>query len=105
MSLDTIAQELEKAATINGVELFVDESAKNHNFIPVVNQKGVVGAVGEYVENNEPKIGFFILNDKVVKYAINEGFEKDQLFDCFKDKIFDEVDRSKFFKIMTEKTV
>lgn len=105
MSLDTIAQELEKAATINGVELFVDESAKNHNFIPVINQKGVVGAVGEYAENGIVKMGFFILNDKVVKYALNEGFEKEQLFDCFKDKIFNEINKETFFKIMTEKTV
>jgi len=104
MSLDSLASELEKAATNNGVELFVDVSAKNHNFIPVVNEKGIVGAIGQYLEDKQVKMGFFILNDRVVKYAINEGFEKEQLFDCFKDKIFNEVDKEKFFKVMTEKS-
>lgn len=105
MSLDALAQELEKSASINGVEIFVDNSTKNHNFIPIVNEKGIVGAIGEYLEKGDIKTGFFILNERIVKYALNEGFEKDQLFDCFKDKIFDEVDKIKFFKIMTEKPV
>jgi len=103
MSLTSIADQLEKAACENGVELFIDSTAIDHSFIPVVNEKGVVGAVGEYIENKKVKIGFFILNDKVVRYALNEGFEKEQLFECFKDKIFDEIDMMKFFKIMTEK--
>lgn len=104
MSLETIASEIEKTASANNVEIFVDNTAINHNFIPVVNERGVVGAIGEYVEKGQVKTGFFILNVNVVRYAISEGFEKEQLFDCFKDKIFDEVDKSKFFKIMTEKT-
>lgn len=105
MSLTAVAQELEKAATINGVELFIDDTTLNHNFIPVINEKGIVGAVGEYLERNSVKMGFFILNNNIVKYALEEGFNKEELFDCFKDKIFDEIDRAKFFKIMTEKEV
>ena len=104
MSLKNVAEELEKAASINGVEILVDETAINHSFIPVINDKGIVGAVGEYIENKKIKIGFFILNNKIVRYALNEGFDKEQLFECFKDKLFDEIDKSKFFKIMTEKS-
>lgn len=105
MSLTAVAQELEKAAVINGVELFIDDTKLNDNFIPVINEQGVVGAVGEYIEKNRVKMGFFILNNNIVKYALEEGFNKEELFECFKDKIFDEIDRSKFFKIMTEKDV
>ena len=104
MSLKNVAKELEKAASINGVEILVDETAINHSFIPVINDKGIVGAVGEYIENKKIKIGFFILNNKIVRYALDEGFDKEQLFECFKDKLFDEIDKSKFFKIMTEKS-
>ena len=104
MSLETVAKELEKEASFNGVEIFVDETVINHSFIPIINDRGIVGAVGEYVENKKIKIGFFILNNKIVRYALNEGFNKEQLFECFKDKLFDEVDKTKFFKIMTEKS-
>ena len=104
MSLKNVAKELEKAASINGVDILVDETAINHSFIPVINDKGIVGAVGEYIENKKIKIGFFILNNKIVRYALDEGFDKEQLFECFKDKLFDEIDKSKFFKIMTEKS-
>jgi len=104
MSLETVAKELEKEASFNGVEIFVDETVINHSFIPIINDRGIVGAVGEYVENKKVKIGFFILNNKIVRYALNEGFSKEQLFECFKDKLFDEVDKTKFFKIMTEKS-
>ncbi len=104
MSLENVAKELEKEASFNGVEIFVDETVINHNFIPIINERGTVGAVGEYVENKKIKIGFFILNNKIVRYALNEGFNKEQLFECFKDKLFDEVDKTKFFKIMTEKS-
>ena len=104
MSLETVAKELEKEASFNGVEIFVDETVINHSFIPIINDRGIVGAVGEYVENKKVKIGFFILNNKIVRYALNEGFNKEQLFECFKDKLFDEVDKTKFFKIMTEKS-
>lgn len=104
MTLTSLAKELEKAAIINGVELFIDDTTLDHSFIPIINEKGVVGAVGEYLENKKVKIGFFILNSNVVKYALEEGFNKEELFDCFKDRIFDEINRDKFFKIMTEKS-
>lgn len=104
MSLDAIAQELEEVANSNGVEILIDKSAKDHNFIPIINEKGIVGAIGEYVEKGSIKTGYFILNSRIVKYGLEEGFNKEQLFDCFKDKIFDEVNKSKFFEIMSEKT-
>jgi len=104
MSLDAIAQELEDAATSNGVEILIDKSAKDHNFIPIINEKGIVGAIGEYAEKGAVKTGYFILNSRIVKYGLEEGFNKEQLFDCFKDKIFDEVNKAKFFEIMSEKT-
>jgi len=103
MNLSEIAQEIEEAAKNNGVEIFVDNTTLNHNFIPVVNEIGVVGAIGQYLEDNKLKIGYFILNDKVVRYGLSEGFSKDQLYDCFKEKIFTETDKPKFFSIMTEK--
>jgi hypothetical protein len=104
MNLDKITKELENAAALNNVEILVDSTTKPHNFIPIINERGIVGAVGEYLEEKEVKIGYFILNSKIVKYALEEGFDREQLFYCFKDKIFDEVDKDKFFRIMTEKT-
>lgn len=103
MELENIVKELEKVATLNGVELFIDDSNLQHSFIPVINDSGVVGAVGKYIEKSKVKIGFFILNDSVVKYALSEGFEKDQIYNCFKKKLFTETDKSGFFKIMLEK--
>jgi len=103
MTLSELAQELEAAAKESGVEIFVDNSTLNHNFIPVVNEGGVVGAIGQYLENNNIKTGYFILNDKIVRYGLNEGFTKDQLFDSFRDTIFTETNKDKFFSIMTDK--
>jgi len=103
MELEDIVKELEKKATLNGVDLFIDDTTLQYSFIPVINDKGVVGAVGQYLENNKVKIGFFILNDSVVRYALSEGFEKDQIYNCFKKKLFKETDKSEFFKIMVEK--
>lgn len=100
MSLEDIAHELEKEAALKGVEIFVDNTALKHNFIPVINEKGKVGAIGNYLENKSLKTGFFLLNEHIVKYGLNEGFEVDSLFDSFKDKIFTEINKEEFFNIM-----
>jgi len=105
MTLKDLAHELEKAASLNGVEILIDDTAEKHSFIPVISEKGIIGAVGQYSENGDVKIGYFILNNKIVKYALDEGFGKEELFDCFKDKIFTETDKDTFFKTMTEKTI
>ena len=105
MTLKELAKELEKAASLNGVDILIDSTAEKHSFIPIINEKGIVGAIGKYLENNKDTIGYFILNNKVVKYALDEGFNREELFDCFKDKIFTETDKDQFFKIMTEKTI
>lgn len=103
MSLSELAQEIEEAAKNNNVEIFVDNTTLNHSFIPVINEVGIVGAIGQYLEDKKLKIGYFILNDKIVRYGLNEGFSKDQLYECFKEKIFTETNKEKFFSIMTEK--
>ncbi len=105
MSIGEIVEELQHAASLNGVEMLADTSAEVHSFVPIVNERGIVGAVGQYTENNKPTIGYFILNSNIVKYALDEGFNKDELFECFKDKIFKETNKNEFFKIMTEKTI
>jgi hypothetical protein len=105
MTLKELAKELERAASLNGVDILIDSTAEKHSFIPIINEKGIVGAIGQYLENNKDTIGYFILNSKVVKYALDEGFNREELFDCFKDKIFTETDKDQFFKIMTEKTI
>ena len=105
MTLKELAKELEKAASLNGVDILIDSTAEKHSFIPIINETGSVGAIGKYLENNKDTIGYFILNSKVVKYALDEGFNREELFDCFKDKIFTETDKDQFFRIMTEKTI
>jgi hypothetical protein len=105
MTLKELAKELERAASLNGVDILIDITAEKHSFIPIINEKGIVGAIGQYLENNKDTIGYFILNSKVVKYALDEGFNREELFDCFKDKIFTETDKDQFFKIMTEKAI
>jgi hypothetical protein len=105
MTLKELAKELERAASLNGVDILIDITAEKHSFIPIINEKGIVGAIGQYLENNKDTIGYFILNSKVVKYALDEGFDREELFDCFKDKIFTETDKDQFFKIMTEKAI
>lgn len=103
MSLEELAHELENEATLKGVDIFVDSTALKHNFIPVMNDKGKVGAIGNYLENNRLRTGFFLLNENIVKYGLNEGFDIDDLFDSFKDKIFTEINKEEFFEIMLHK--
>lgn len=100
MSLAELAKELEKEASLRGIDLYIDNTTEGHSFIPVINEKGVVGAIGQYLEKSKIKTGYFVLNENVVKYALNEGFDKDQIFDCFKDKIFSETNKDGFFKLM-----
>jgi len=100
MSLEDLAQELEKEASLKGVDIFIDSTALKHSFIPVINEKGKVGAIGNYLENKRLKTGFFILNENIVKYGLNEGFDIDNLFESFKDTIFTEINKEKFFEIM-----
>jgi len=103
MSLDDIAQELEKEASFKNIDIFIDNTALKHNFIPVINGIGRVGAIGQYLENKKIKTGFFLLNDKIVRYGINEGFRIDQLYDSFKNTLFTEISKEKFFEIMLHK--
>jgi len=103
MTLCELAKEIELAAKNSGVEIFIDDTTLNHNFIPIVNEQGIVGAIGQYLEDKKIKTGYFILNHNIVRYGLSEGFSKDELFDSFKDKIFTETGKEKFFSIMTEK--
>lgn len=105
MSLEELAKELEDAASNSGIEVYIDNTAIKHSFIPIINEIGQVGAIGQYLEKNEVKIGYFLLNNAVVKYALSEGFEKDDIYDCFKKSIFKELNKEEFFKVMTQKTI
>lgn len=103
MSLEQIAKEIEKQAIQNKAEIFIDYSAKENSFIPVINEHGTVGAVGQYLENDRIKTGFFLLNDRVVRYALSEGFKKEDIYKFFKKTLFKEIKKDEFFKLMTEK--
>jgi len=103
MSLQKLANELERYASRHGVEIYVDETALKNSFVPVINEDGVVGAIGEYVEKDKQKVGYFILNNSVVRYALTEGFNANDIYDKFKDTIFKETDKKDFFNIMTKK--
>jgi len=105
MKLEQLAKELESAANHNGIEIYIDDTALSHSFIPIVKEDGQIGAIGQYKEKNKVKIGYFLLNNSIVKYALNEGFEKDDIFDCFKKSIFKELNKEEFFKVMTEKSI
>ena len=71
MTLKELAKELEKAASLNGVDILIDSTAEKHSFIPIINEKGIVGAIGKYLENNKDTIGYFILNISIfIAYVI-----------------------------------
>jgi hypothetical protein len=103
MSLHKLANELERYASLHGVEIYVDETALKNSFVPVINEDGVVGAIGEYVEKSKHKVGYFILNNSVVRYALAEGFNVNDIYDKFKASIFKETDKKDFFDIMVKK--
>jgi len=103
MLLKDILKDLESVAESKGVEILIDNSTEEFHFVPVINQEGIVGAIGEYMEKDKIIIGYFILNDSVVRYALNEGFKKDEIYNCFKNKLFKEVNKKEFFDIMTKK--
>jgi hypothetical protein len=103
MDLLEIAKELEKQAAINGADIFVDVQTAEFCFFPVISDSGVVGAVGKYINKGKPSIGYFILNERIVKYALDEGFDVDSIFDSFKKNLFKETSKDEFFTIMTKK--
>jgi len=103
MSLEELAKEIENLANDNHVDIFIDYTAKENSFIPVINEEGIVGAVGQYLQGNKIKTGFFILNDAIVKYALNEGYKKEDIYKFFKNILFKEIDKQQFLKVMTEK--
>jgi len=103
MSLQKLSDELERYASLHGVEIYVDESALKNSFVPIINEDGVVGAIGEYVEKHKHKVGYFILNNSVVRYALTEGFNANDIYDKFKSTIFKETDKKTFFDIMAKK--
>jgi len=105
MSLEAVAKELESYASFKGVDLLIEHNVAEHCFIPVINEYGKVGAIGNYLDNGKSTLGFFILNDRVVKYALEEGFEVDHIYDCFKKKLFKELKKEEFFQEMVEKVV
>jgi hypothetical protein len=97
-SLQDIAREIAAAAAanINGVEVFIDEQLQD-NFIHIVNSNGIIGAVGTYVSNDDVvTTGYFILNSKILTYALTEGFDIDDIYTSFRKSIFTEMDKEKF---------
>ena len=103
MDLMQIAKELERQAAINGADIFVDEQTAEYCFVPVISDAGVVGAVGKFINKGKPAIGFFILNEHIVKYALDEGFDVNSIFDSFKKNLFKQTSKTEFFAIMTKK--
>ena len=96
-SLQDIAREITAAANINGVEVFIDEQLQD-NFIHIVNSKGIIGAVGTYLSNDDitTMTGYFILNSKILTYALTEGFNINDIYKSFRKSIFTEMDKEKF---------
>ena len=103
MDLMQIAKELEQQATINGADIFVDEQTAEYCFLPVISDAGVVGAVGKYIDKGKPVIGFFILNEHIVKYALDEGFDVNSIFDSFKNNLFKQTSKAEFFAMTKKK--
>jgi len=95
-SLQDIAREIATDANINGVEVFIDEQLQD-NFIHIVNSNGIIGAVGTYLSNDDITMtGYFILNSKILAYALTEGFNINHIYRSFRKSIFTEMDKEKF---------
>ena len=95
-SLQDIAREITTVANINGVEVFIDEQLQD-NFLHIVNSRGIIGAVGTYVSSDDIVMtGYFILNSKILTYALTEGLDINDIYDSFCKSIFTEMDKEKF---------
>jgi len=56
---------------------------------------------------NDPRVMGIIKECGGKMYMSEKKWDQalEELFDCFKEKIFTETDKDKFFKIMTEKVI
>lgn len=105
-SLEYIASELEKHAAINGVGVFIDQDIDEEgNLFVIVNEKGIIGAVGLCKEKDEKEesVIYMFLDRSKIKYLFDEGFCSKDFYKIMGEKLFITVDREEFFKTILSK--
>ena len=83
------------------IDLYIDDDcieAQKYNLVPVASSNGQVGAIALSAECKS--VVYLLLNRKQVKYALDEGFSLDEIYECFKDTLFHEIDEKDFYDIM-----
>lgn len=105
-SLEEIALELEKHAAIKGVCVFIDQEIdEDGNLFVIVNDKGIIGAVGLCKEKSDYKesIIYMFLDRSKIKYLFDEGFCSKDFYKIMGEKLFITVDKEEFFNTLLSK--
>ena len=101
-----ILQALEKLkfteqSKFDSIDLYIDDDcieAHKYNLVPVASSNGQVGALTLSADFKD--VLYLLLNRKQVKYALDEGFSLDEIYECFKDTLFYEIDEKDFYDII-----
>ena len=102
--LQTIIDGVLYVANKNDVEIVVDDYSTNSAVVLQNIGTKQIGIIGECVKEfpDEP-VSFFLLNSKLYKYCVQEGFNQTQMLEGFDDKVLQKVTLKEFTDQLTDK--
>lgn len=86
--------EIQTQADFCNINIDIDSTSLKKDNIYVVSSEEFTGFI--YVENN--KENFILFNNSVMKYAFEEGFHIDKIYECFKNKLFSFISKEDFLE-------
>jgi hypothetical protein len=94
MFADHIIDEVKKTCLLNNIEVFIDKKSLIKDRVVCFATENFMGFC--YVSPNGEE-NFLTFNTNVLRYALLEGFEFDNIYSNFEKKLFTVLDKEQFF--------
>ena len=94
MFADSIIQEVEKTCSLRNVDVFIDKKSLIKDRVVCFTTENFLGFC--YITPQGEEI-FMTFNSNVLRYALLEGFDFDNIYNNFEKKLFTVLDKEQFF--------
>lgn len=96
MKIPNLIKDIKYRANILGKDISIDtKELANINVYPITNNDDFLGFIVNPDTKNED---YCIFNNSVLKYAIDEGFDIDNIYAAFEKKLFTFIKKEDFYK-------
>lgn len=95
MKTPKLLKDLKYRANILGKDIYIDtKELANIGVYPITNNNNFLGFIVNPDTNNEE---YCIFNNSILKYAIDEGFDIENIYSAFEKKLFSFIKKEEFY--------